>query len=82
MTFWIVLGAIGVFLWIAAFVGVIALCIAAEELPDPDPGRDEQATSATLYPTNGRNVHVTVVNLMPTGLSADAAVARIRDTSR
>lgn len=74
MTFWIILGAVGTLLWIAALIVFIAMCVRAKELPTPE--ADERASSATLYPTTGRKVHATVVSLMHAGVPADTAAAR------
>lgn len=80
MTFWIVVGAVGVALWLAALILVIALCVTADELPAED--RDEQAARATLYPTAHRDVHGTVIDLMHTGMDADDAVRRVMRGTR
>lgn len=80
MTFWIILGAIGVFLWIVALVGVIAICMAADEIPDPE--RDERASRASLYPTEDRDVRASVLNYMGLGIDADRAVTYAHDDLR
>lgn len=84
MTFWIILGALGVLIWIACLALVIALCISADELDgtDPDPAVDERATSARLYSTRERDVHATVIGYMHTGLDADRSVLRAIEDHR